>query len=142
MAMSPLSDEYGRDEEVVAEINVTPLTDLFLVLLIIFMVTSTSLAQAGLNVNLPKSQTAASQTTPTGVTLTVTADGTLYANDRPTTMAQLPSTLKTAFARGGDRVVTIRGDERVVLQTLVQLMDVSRRAGAEKIGVATRSTGS
>jgi biopolymer transport protein ExbD len=142
MAMSPLSDEPGRDEDVVAEINVTPLTDLFLVLLIIFMVTSTSLAQAGLQVNLPKSQTAASQTTPTGVTLTVTADGTLYANDKQTTMAQLPSTLKTAFAGGRDKVVTIRGDEKVVLQTLVQLMDVSRRAGAEKIGVATRSTGS
>lgn len=141
MAMSPLSDDQDRDE-VVAEINVTPLTDLFLVLLIIFMVTSTSLAQAGLNVNLPKSQTAASQTAPNGVTLTVTADGTLYANDRPTTMAQLPATLKTAFAGGGDKVVTIRGDEKVVLQTLVQLMDVSRRAGAEKIGVATRSTGS
>ena len=141
MARSPLSDDQDRDD-VVAEINVTPLTDLFLVLLIIFMVTSTSLAQAGLNVNLPKSQTAASQTTPNGVTLTVTADGTLYANDKPTTMAQLPSTLKTAFAGGRDKVVTIRGDEKVVLQTLVQLMDVSRRAGAEKIGVATRSTGS
>ncbi|MBI1736026.1 MAG: biopolymer transporter ExbD [Candidatus Rokubacteria bacterium] len=141
MAMSPLSDESGRDDEVVAEINVTPLTDLFLVLLIIFMVTSTSLAQAGLDVNLPKSQTAAGQT-PGGVTLTVTADGTLYANDRQTTMAQLPATLKKEFAGGGERVVTIRGDERVVLQTLVQLMDVSRRAGAEKIGVATRSTGS
>lgn len=142
MAMSPLSDDQGRDEDVVAEINVTPLTDLFLVLLIIFMVTSTSLAQAGLSVNLPKSQTAASQTSKGGVTVTVTADGTLYANDRPTTMAQLPSALKTAFAGGNERTVTIRGDEKVVLQTLVQLMDVSRRAGAEKIGVATRSTGS
>ena len=141
MAMSPLSDEQGRDDDVVAEINVTPLTDLFLVLLIIFMVTSTSLAQAGLNVNLPRSRTAASQTAAGGVTLTVTADGTLYANDRPTTMAQLPSALESAFARGSERIVTIRGDERVVLQTLVQLMDVSRRAGAEKIGVATRSTG-
>jgi biopolymer transport protein ExbD len=141
MAMSPLSDEQGRDDDVVAEINVTPLTDLFLVLLIIFMVTSTSLAQAGLNVNLPRSQTAAAQTTPTGVTLTVTADGNLYANDRQTTMAQLPGALRAAFAGGADRVVTIRGDERVVLQTLVQLMDVSRRAGAEKIGVATRSVG-
>ena len=137
MAMSPLSDDTGRDEEVVAEINVTPLTDIFLVLLIIFMVTSTTLAQTGLNVNLPRSQTAAGQVG--GVTITATADGKLYANDRATSLADLGGALQTAFAGGRDRVVTIRGDERVVLQTLVQLMDISRRAGAEKIGVATRA---
>ena len=136
MAMSPLAPDIGRDEDVVAEINVTPLTDIFAVLLIIFMVTSTTLAQTGLNVNLPRSQTAAGQTG--GVTITATADGKLYANDRPTTLNDLGGALQTAFKSGKDRVVTIRGDERVVLQTLVQLMDISRRAGAEKIGVATR----
>ena len=137
MAMSPLSDDVGRDDEVVAEINVTPLTDIFLVLLIIFMVTSTTLAQTGLSVNLPRSQTAAGQVG--GVTITATADGKLYANDRATSLADLGGALQAAFAGGRDRVVTIRGDERVVLQTLVQLMDISRRAGAEKIGVATRT---
>ncbi len=137
MAISRLISTEHDEDEVIAEINVTPLTDIFLVLLIVFMVTSTSLAQAGLNVNLPKSQTAA--TTPAqGVTLTVAADGTLHANDKATTMAELPRTLQAAFANGREKVVTIRGDERVILQTLVQLMDVSRRAGAEKIGVATR----
>jgi biopolymer transport protein ExbD len=133
---SPLGDDTFREEEVVAEINVTPLTDIFLVLLIIFMVTSTTLAQTGLSVNLPRSRTAAGQVG--GVTVTATADGKLYANDRPTSLAGLQGALETAFAGGRDRVVTIRGDERVVLQTLVQVMDISRRAGAEKIGVATR----
>jgi biopolymer transport protein ExbD len=137
MAMSPLTDDIGRDEDVVAEINVTPLTDIFLVLLIIFMVTSTTLAQTGLSVNLPRSQTAAGQVG--GVTITATADDKLYANDRQTTLNDLGGALEAAFAGGRDRVVTIRGDERVVLQTLVQLMDISRRAGAEKIGVATRT---
>ena len=137
MAMSPLRDDIGVEDEVVAEINVTPLTDIFLVLLIIFMVTSTTLAQSGLNVNLPRSQTAAGQVG--GVTVTATADGKLYANERPTSLNELGGALKSAFAGGRDRVVTIRGDERVVLQTLVQLMDISRRAGAEKIGVATRA---
>lgn len=136
MAASPLLDDSGRDDDVVAEINVTPLTDIFLVLLIIFMVTSTSLVQAGLNVNLPRSETAAGQVH--GVTITATAEGPLYADERATTLGELGAALQAAFASGRDRVVTIRGDERVVLQTLVQLMDISRRAGAEKIGVATR----
>jgi biopolymer transport protein ExbD len=136
MAPSPSSDDLGLEPEVVAEINVTPLTDIFLVLLIVFMVTSTSLAQTGLSVNLPRSQTAAGQVS--GVTITATADGRLFADERPTSLGDLGGALQAAFARGRDRVVTIRGDERVVLQTLVQVMDISRRAGAEKIGVATR----
>jgi len=137
MAMSPLRDDLDAEDEVVAEINVTPLTDIFVVLLVIFMVTSTTLAQSGLHVNLPRSQTAAGQVG--GVTVTATADGKLYANERPTSLGELGGALQSAFAGGRDRVVTIRGDERVVLQTLVQLMDISRRAGAEKIGVATRA---
>ncbi|MFQ5898674.1 MAG: ExbD/TolR family protein [Candidatus Methylomirabilia bacterium] len=135
MAMSPLLDEAERDE-VVAEINVTPLTDVFLVLLIIFMVTSTALMQAGLNVNLPRSHTATSQTR--GVMITAAADGSLYVNDRATTLAKLGEALRSAFTEGSERIVTIRGDERVILRTLVQIMDISRRAGAMKIGVATR----
>ena len=133
MATSPLDD--GHDD-VIAEINVTPLTDIFLVLLIVFMVTSTTLAQTGLDVNLPRSRTAAGQVG--GVTVTATADGRLYANERPTSLADLGDVLQAAFADGRDRVVTIRGDERVVLRTVVQVMDIARRAGAERIGVATR----
>jgi biopolymer transport protein ExbD len=133
MATSPLDD--GHDD-VIAEINVTPLTDIFLVLLIVFMVTSTTLAQTGLDVNLPRSRTAAGQVG--GVTVTATADGRLYANERPTSLADLGGALRAAFADGRDRVVTIRGDERVVLRTVVQVMDIARRAGAERIGVATR----
>ena len=71
---------FGRSHtrgKIVAEINVTPLTDIFLVLLIIFMVTSTTLAQTGLNVNLPRSRTAAGQVG--GVTVTATAAGLIVA---------------------------------------------------------------
>ncbi len=135
MAFVPPSDDAGR-EEVVAEINVTPLTDVFLVLLIIFMVTSTTLMQTGLNVNLPRSRTATTQ--PEGVTVTAAADGAIYVNERPTAIGELGAALASAFSTGRARVVTIRGDEQVVLRRLVEIMDISRRAGAEKIGVATR----
>jgi biopolymer transport protein ExbD len=112
MAMFPLSDDAGR-EEVVAEINVTPLTDIFLVLLIVFMVTSTTLTQAGLNVSLPRSRTASSQAQ--GVTITAAADGTVLVDSQPTTLADMGRLLQATFARGRERTVTIRGDERVGL---------------------------
>jgi biopolymer transport protein ExbD len=135
MAMSPLPDDVGRDE-VVAEINVTPLTDIFLVLLIVFMVTSTTLTQAGLNVSLPRSRTASSQAQ--GVTISAAADGSIMVDSQPTTLADMGRLLQTSFASGRERTVTIRGDERVGLGTVVAIMDAARRAGAEKIGVATR----
>ena len=90
----------GHDE-VVAEINVTPLTDIFLVLLIVFMVTSTTLTQAGLNVSLPRSRTASSQAQ--GVTITAAADGTIMVDSQPTTLADMGRLLQTSFARGRER---------------------------------------
>ena len=59
-------------------------------------------------------------------------------DSQPTTLADMGRLLQTTFARGRERTVTIRGDERVGLGTVVAIMDVARRAGAEKIGVATR----
>jgi biopolymer transport protein ExbD len=56
MAVSRLQDDEGGGEEIISEINITPLTDVFLVLLIIFMVTSTALVQQALKVNLPRSE--------------------------------------------------------------------------------------
>ncbi|MGH7381364.1 MAG: ExbD/TolR family protein [Candidatus Methylomirabilales bacterium] len=134
MALSRIAEPPS--DEVVAEINITPLTDVFLVLLIIFMVTSTALIQSGLNVNLPRSRAAGTQ--PQGVTITVAADGQMAVNDQRTDLAGLGERLRAAFASGKDPVVTIRGDERVILGSLVEIMDIARRSGAEKIGVATR----
>lgn len=135
MAFSRIGEPAA--DEVVAEINITPLTDVFLVLLIIFMVTSTALLQSGLNVNLPRSQAAGAQRQ--GVTITVAPDGQLACDDQRTDLAGLSDLLRRAFGAGRERVVTIRGDERVLLGTLVAIMDVARQAGAEKIGVATRA---
>lgn len=134
MALSRIGE--SDSDEVVAEINITPLTDVFLVLLIIFMVTSTALIQSGLNVNLPRARAAGTQ--PQGVTVTVTADGQMAVNDQRTDVAGLGDRLRAAFASGKDRVVTIRGDERVILGSLVTIIDIAKRSGAEKIGVATR----
>jgi biopolymer transport protein ExbD len=108
----------------------------FLVLLIIFMVTSTALLQSGLSVNLPRSGAAVTQ--PEGVTITLAASGQLAVNEERTDLAGLDARLRAAFARGAGRVVTIHGDERVLLGMLVEIMDIARRSGAEKIGVATR----
>jgi biopolymer transport protein ExbD len=128
-----------QEESIVAEINVTPLTDLFLVLLIIFMVTSTALVQQGAPVNLPRAQGAAA--TASGVIITVTADHQIQVGNQRVTLDELGAALTTAFTTSGDRSVVLRGDRHVVLEDAVQIMTIAKSAGAEKIAIATESEG-
>ena len=133
-------DAAGDDGNIVAEINVTPLTDIFLVLLIIFMVTSTALVQQGSTVNLPRA--AAGATDAGGVTITATADRKVEVNGTPVTMEGLRDALTAALQQPGvDRNVILQGDRSVVLEQAVQIMTIAKEAGAEKIAIATAPVG-
>jgi biopolymer transport protein ExbD len=127
--------EGADDGAIVAEINVTPLTDIFLVLLIIFMVTSTALTNQGTKVDLPRADAGAGATT--GVILTATAEGRLELDGRAVTMDGLGDALGAAFQRGGARNVVLRGDRALVLEQAVQIMAIAKQAGADKISIAT-----
>ena len=121
-------DEEGLDDGVVAEINITPLTDVFLVLLIIFMVTTTVVANQSKNIDLPGA--AVSDTTPSGVTVSVDDDGTILVNDTPTTIETLYATLEAALADSREKLVILRGDKSVLLGQAVGILDMAQQAGA------------
>lgn len=128
--------EPHDDEAIVAEINVTPLTDLFLVLLIIFMVTSTAMVQQGAPVNLPRAGGAAAPAS--GVIITVTSDHQIQVGDERVGLDGLGAALARAFESSSDRSVVLRGDRHVVLEDAVQIMTIAKAAGAEKIAIATQ----
>ena len=130
-----LVEPEAREGDIVAEINVTPLTDIFLVLLIIFMVTSTALTQQGTRVNLPRA--AAGGAEPAGIIITATADHRVEINGKPVTMEALGPALAEALQKSSERNVILQGDRDVVLEQAVQLMTVAKEAGAEKIAIAT-----
>jgi biopolymer transport protein ExbD len=132
----PADDEAALDEGVVAEINITPLTDVFLVLLIIFMVTSSVVANQSKQVDLPGAQV--SETTPQGVTVTVMQDGAMLVNDRATSEAELFAALEKALADTREKLVILRGDRNVLLGKAVNILDVAQQAGATGIALATR----
>ena len=132
MSLNPVDSGEG---DIVAEINVTPLTDIFLVLLIIFMVTSTALTQQGTKVNLPRA--AAGGAEPSGVIVTATADHRIELNGKPVPIDGLRAALEAAFQKGGERSVILQGDRNVVLEQAVQIMTVAKESGAEKIAIAT-----
>lgn len=127
-------------DEIVAEINITPLTDIFLVLLIIFMISSSAMLESGLNVKLPSAKPAAiSQTQGTKPTyVTIARDGRISINEKIVEDEKLAALIKEAVASSSDKTVVIRGDEGILLGKAVQIMDAARNAGAEKIALATQ----
>jgi biopolymer transport protein ExbD len=141
---SAKSDEGEGNETVVAEINITPLTDVFLVLLIIFMVTSTALAEseiasrAGMKVVLPKANAAGpvSQRRSDPV-LTVTKGGELFLGSRKIEAANLESEIRKALAEVGSETLLIRGDKNLQLGAAVDVMSIAKKAGAVRIAILT-----
>jgi biopolymer transport protein ExbD len=139
VAISSLPSDSGEEaigEQIVAEINITPLTDVFLVLLIIFMVTSSVISSQGKNVDLPGA--AVADTTPSGVSVTVTAQGEIQVNDRTVTEAELEPVLTAELEKAREKVVILRGDRRVLLGQAVNILDVAQQAGAQGIALATK----
>jgi biopolymer transport protein ExbD len=139
MAASYQPDHEDSDGGIVAEINITPLTDVFLVLLIIFMVTTSVIQNQGKNIDLPGADV--SDATPQGVTVTVGSDGQMLINDEVVAEEQLFGVLEAALADARDKVVVLRGDRAVLLGQAVNILDVAQQAGARGIALATRPTG-
>lgn len=130
----------GSDDAIVAEINITPLTDVFLVLLIIFMVTSSVIMEQGLNVKLPKAKTTTLTKSDAGKPIYITIDklGKISINNTITQEGSLLDALKLEIEKSEDKLVIIRGDEEIVLGKAIKLMDMAREAGASKIALATQ----
>jgi biopolymer transport protein ExbD len=141
------SDNEGEGSEaVVAEINITPLTDVFLVLLIIFMVTSTAImesevaSRSGVKVALPKANASgAVSKRRTDPVLTVTKNNELFLFSRKIEAANLEEEIRKALVEVDSETLLLRGDKSVFLGAAVDLMAVAKKAGAKNIAILTQS---
>lgn len=125
---------------VFSDINITPLTDIFLVLLIIFMVTTAVTIESAAHVDLPKAEAAATPTDkPKGIIVTYNAERQIYVNDKMVTEAELVPTLHAALQNSTDKIVIFQGDPKVILGDMVRILDLSKSAGAEAIAIAVSS---
>jgi biopolymer transport protein TolR len=118
-----------------AEINIIPLVDVVLVLLLIFMLTAPMMYR-GIDVNLPR---AAAK--PTAVeerlVLTVTKDRALYLNDKRIAPGTLDTTLRSAFGNRTDKTLYLKADSGLAYGAVIETMDQVRRAGIERLGMVT-----
>lgn len=132
-----LRPEGDEGEGIIAEINITPLTDVFLVLLIIFMVTSSVIANTGKKVDLPEA-VQQSQTPPKAVNVTITEAGIVQVNDQVVKLESLRAHLEKALKATDNKTVILRGDRKVVLEQAVYVLDQAQLAGAEGFALATK----
>lgn len=144
MALGTLPGENNDDESgdaIFAEINITPLTDVFLVLLIIFMVTSTVITQSGVKVNLPKAGAASTDKPAKQITLSIDSAGRIFLDKTPFSEADVEKELRNRLQNSSDKSVILAGDQSVPLGDALRLMDLAKRAGAERFAIATKNEG-
>jgi biopolymer transport protein ExbD len=144
MSFQSIDDEGGGEDAIVSEINITPLTDIFLVLLIIFMVTSTALVEhevqnrTGVRVSLPNAQAAGPITQKKDdPILTLTQQGELYLGPKKVAIPALEEEIRAALRAKGSDTLLLRGDQSVLLGKAVDVMSVAKRAGASHLGIIT-----
>ena len=123
-------------DEVMNEINMTPLVDVMLVLLIIFIIT-VPVMKHSVNVDLPKAQNLPEETKPETVRLTVDADGKYHWNEFAITDEDLVRQLQAEAAKEPQPDLHIRGDKNVRYERVAQAMAAAQRAGVRKIGFVT-----
>lgn len=135
-----IGPKIGRDR-VMAEINITPFTDVVLVLLIVFMVSASFLGAGknGLNVNLPAARAAEAQPKQ-DLEITLRADNALYLGRDRISVRDLPAALKARRRVANIDMVIIQADQRVLYDRIVQVMDAVKLAGLEKIALATATS--
>ncbi len=122
-----------------AEINITPFTDVILVLLIIFMITTPLIYQANIKVDLPdaKSAKAPAKIKQIQVDITITREGTVYLDDKLVTRKELKGQISALKQNNNDLSVTLRSDKFVRFQEIVSILDLLTELGITKLNIAT-----
>lgn len=122
---------------VIADINVTPLADVMLVLLIIFMVI-TPMLQKGVDVRLPAAEYPTDHPDNEDVvTVAVKLDNTLYVNMIPVAESEIVTHLTAEFEDKSEKILFLKADERLAYSDVLRVMDLCRDAGADEIGLIT-----
>jgi biopolymer transport protein ExbD len=131
-----MSFEVSDSDEVMNEINMTPLVDVMLVLLIVFIITI-PVVQHAVKVELPRASSQLAKTPPDRLQLAIDAQGQFFLGQQPVAAEALESALRAHAARQPQPPLYIRGDKKVPYEHVAQAMTAAQRAGLNQIGFVT-----
>ncbi|HMA81481.1 MAG TPA: protein TolR [Candidatus Binatia bacterium] len=134
MAMDASSQ---RDSGTISQINVTPLVDVMLVLLVIFMVTA-PIIQQGVQVNLPQARSSAIEGSEEHLVVTIAKNGKVYLNDNAMSLGELGEKLRAIKKLQADKQVYLRADQDVRYGVVIKTIAEIKQAGIERLGMVTR----
>jgi biopolymer transport protein ExbD len=127
----------SEDHDDIVEINVVPMLDLAWNLLVVFMIVVTASVQ-GISVNLPKASAAVSKIKPTTKAITITAEGTIYLDSFPVSMAELEARLRQCKAADPNLPVIVRGDEKISYKSVIEVLDLLQKLEITQLGLVTQ----
>lgn len=126
----------GATRTSLADINITPLVDVVLVLLVIFMITEPVL-QSGIEVNVPKTRTV-NQITEQRMVVTIDKDQNVFLNDQPINVHDLPARLQQGTTDPTHQAIYLRSDERVPFGAFASVMDAVKQSGITNVSIVTQ----
>ena len=129
--------DLREDNEPYDDINITPMLDLAYVLLVIFIIMTTASVQ-GIKVNLPKASATPNLAKPKTKAVTIDANGQVYLDTYPVTMAELETRLRSFKAITPDLPVVIKGDSKIQYEKVIEVMDLCGRLDITQLGLVTQ----
>ncbi len=126
----------GSTQTALSDINITPLVDVVLVLLVIFMITAPVL-QSGIEVAVPQTKTV-KQITEQRTVVTIDREQRVFLDDKSVNVNDLPAMLQQTGQRGANRVIYVRADQKVPFGAFASVMDAVKQAGITNISIVTQ----
>jgi len=127
----------GSEQKLLTTFSVSSLTDIVMLLLIFFLLSSSFVMQPGIKVQLPRAETGETQTDK-NVTISLTERGQIFVNAKQVTLESLGRELSTALNADPQMVVVVNADRNVTLQNTIQVIDVAKAVGATRFMIATQ----
>ncbi|MFA5059423.1 MAG: biopolymer transporter ExbD [Candidatus Omnitrophota bacterium] len=128
-----------KTQSLMAEINITPFTDVILVLLIIFMITTPLIAQRGIEVKLPEASSKSTLEDPKQAYITITAEGVVYLEEKTLNTKELKQKIDELLRRDRNLKVVVAADQSCRFRDVVRVIDIVKESGVKSLNIATRT---
>ena len=129
--------EFERGKKIRIHLDIAPLIDIVLLLLIFFMLTSNFIMQSGIKITLPKAKTSKPQKEE-NIIVFITEDNEIFLNDRQISIDELKEALEKKLKTAEKKIVVLKADEKINLGLAVKVMDIAKEAGSESLVISTQ----